>query len=87
MCNEIYEGGNWDRMINCLEKKDKEIERLNEEIMQMRKLYFDLKDRIYKAIEYIEENSYFKDNYVKTMIFKDYSNDLLEILKGEDNDN
>ena len=77
MCNEIYEGGNWDRMINCLEKKDKEIERLNEEIMQMRKLYFDLKDRIDKAIEYI--------NNLKTYPYleKYYIKDLEEILKGE----
>lgn len=41
----------------------------------------DLQNRIDKAIEYIENNSYFKDNSVKTMIFKDYSQVLLYILK------
>lgn len=41
----------------------------------------DLQNRINKAIEYIENNSYFKDNSVKTMIFKDYSQVLLDILK------
>ena len=41
----------------------------------------DLQNRIDKAIEYIESNSYFKDNSVKTMIFKDYSQGLLDILK------
>lgn len=41
----------------------------------------DLQNRIDKVIEYIESNSYFKDNAVKTMIFKDYSQGLLDILK------
>lgn len=36
MCCEIYEGGSWDRMINCLERKDKEIERLNNIIKEIR---------------------------------------------------
>lgn len=40
------------------------------------------KSRIEKAIEYINNNSYFKDNVVKTMIFKDYSSNLLNILQG-----
>lgn len=40
-----------------------------------------LQNRIDKVIEYIESNSYFKDNAVKTMIFKDYSQGLLDILK------
>ena len=30
--------------------------------------------------EYIEKNSYFEDNIVKSMIFKDYSNGILQIL-------
>lgn len=40
------------------------------------------KSRIEKAIEYINNNSYFEDNIVKTMIFKDYSSNLLNILQG-----
>ena len=28
MCSQIYDGEDWDRMIDCLERKDKEIERL-----------------------------------------------------------
>ena len=44
------------------------------------------KENIKKEIrEYIENNSYFKDNVVKTMIFKDYSNGILEILDKENN--
>ena len=44
------------------------------------------KENIIKEIrEYIENNSYFKDNLVKTMIFKDYSNGILEILDKENN--
>lgn len=39
------------------------------------------KEVIDKAIEYIENNTYFMDNLVKTMIFKDFSNKLLDILK------
>lgn len=35
MCSQIYEGESWDRMINCLEKKDKEIERLNNIINEL----------------------------------------------------
>lgn len=40
----------------------------------------DLENRIDKAIEYIKNNTYFKDNVVKTIIFKDFSDKLLEIL-------
>lgn len=36
MCSQIYEGESWDRMINCLERKDKEIERLNNTIKEVR---------------------------------------------------
>ena len=43
---------------------------------------FELQERIEKAIEYINNNSYFEDNIVKTMIFKDYSSNLLNILQG-----
>ena len=39
MCSEIYEGESWDRMINCLERKDKEIERLNNIINKIDKLF------------------------------------------------
>ena len=52
-----------------LEKQD-EIERLNNIIKEVR--------------EYIENNSYFKDNTVKTMILGDYSNGILEILDKAD---
>ena len=50
----------------------------NDELQQENQKY---KEVIDKAIEYIESNSYFKDNSVKTMIFKDYSQGLLDILK------
>ena len=33
-----------------------------------------------EAIEYIENNSYFESNIVKTMVLGDYSSDLLNIL-------
>ena len=47
-----------------------EIERLNNIIKEVR--------------EYIENNSYFEGNAVKTMIYQDYSIGILEILdKGE----
>ena len=47
-----------------------EIERLNNIIKEVR--------------EYVENNSYFESNIVKTMVLKDYSNGILEILdKGE----
>ena len=37
-----------------------------------------------EAIEYIENNSYFESNIVKTMVLGDYSSGLLNILnKGE----
>ena len=51
----------------------------NEELVK------DLQQRIDKAIEYIKENSYFKGNAVKTMIYQDYSKYILEIL-GDDKD-
>ena len=38
-----------------------------------------------EAIEYIENNSYFESNIVKTMVLGDYSSDLLNILnKGSE---
>lgn len=59
----------------------KETEKLNEEVMQMRKLYFDLKDRINKAIEYI--NGLWLDDKGKILEIKER---LYFILKGEDNE-
>lgn len=44
------------------------------------------KEVIDKAIEYIENNTYFKDNLVKTMIFKDFSIKLLDILREGKNE-
>ena len=38
-----------------------------------------------EAIEYIENNSYFESNIVKTMVLGDYSSDLLNILNKGDN--
>ena len=57
-------------------QKDDEIRELKDQLQQ--------KENIKKEIrEYIKNNSYFKDNVVKTMIFKDYSNGILEILDKE----
>lgn len=66
-------------------------EELNKEIMKQAKEIQRLHNIIKEVREYIENNSYFKDNVVKTMIFKDYSNGILEILdkpisKKSDND-
>ncbi len=61
------------RKINNLRKHNKQ---LQNQLQQ--------KENIIKEVrEYIENNSYFKDNVVKTMIFKDYSNGILEILDKE----
>ena len=38
-----------------------------------------------EAIEYIENNSYFESNIVKTMVLGDYSSSLLNILSKGDN--
>ena len=59
--------------MNCddkIKEQQEEIERLNNIIKEVR--------------EYVENNSYFESNIVKTMVLKDYSNGILEILdKGE----
>ena len=57
------------------------LQKENTELKEKVKNMENLQNRIDKVIEYIESNSYFKDNAVKTMIFKDYSQGLLDILK------
>lgn len=54
-----------------------------------RKYYFDLKERIDKAIEYIENEETYEEGYCdgNLMIYKDrLEYELLNILRGEDND-
>lgn len=48
MCNSIYEGGYWEPMIDLIQGKDKEIERLNKIRQQVIDELFELKDMIYK---------------------------------------
>lgn len=55
-----------DYLIEQIDEKEQEIERLN-------KVLLDIK-------EYIETNSYFESNIVKTMVFKDYSDSILDIV-------
>ena len=58
-----------------------EIERLKEKILQMRKLYFEIRDRNNKAIEYLDAvNKSHQKMFV--LVDKQY---LLDILKGDDN--
>lgn len=81
MCCQIYEGEDWDRMINCLERKDKEIKRLN--------------NIINKAIEYIEQPDNIQsvafcgeDGEIMNLYKIDgaKSLELLDILKGSNNE-
>ena len=73
------------KMIDKLEEKDKEIERLNNIIN-------DLEDRIDKAIEYINKyeyqrycpSPYEKEKYI--MREEKEGQELLSILRGEDNE-
>lgn len=43
-------------------------------------LYSEVKKQKDNVVEYIKNNTYFKDNAVKTMIFGDFSKDLLRML-------
>lgn len=56
-----------------------------EELLKKQDRKLQQKENIIKEVrEYIETNSYFESNIVKTMVLKDYSNGILEILdKGE----
>ena len=77
MCSKIYEGEDWDRMINCLERKDKEIERLN--------------NIINKAIEYIGNHKQRLERldkqgaYFSTIEMR-LCDELLNILKDKENE-
>ena len=64
------------------EEKDKEIKRLQDEVITMRKLYFEIKDRNNKAIEYIKPMVELdNDIMMKGRMLKP----VLEILEGENN--
>lgn len=68
---ELYENSEWwHNRFNAVQRDYEELKKRNKELKEDKK----------KAREYIKNNTYFKDNVVKTMIFKDFSNDLLEIL-------
>lgn len=54
MCNDIYEGGCWDNMIDLIKNKDKEIERLQKENEILR-------HRLEVANEYIDDR---KENMI-----------------------
>lgn len=73
--NEKYK---WEKLLSDLDLLN---ERKINELLDYKKGYYKQKEVIDKAIEYIENNTYFMDNLVKTMIFKDFSNKLLDILK------
>ena len=73
MCSQIYEGESWDRMINCLERKDKEIERQHSIIKEVRE-YIDK--------EY-EENCIIVDYCDNPITPQDLYSDILEILDKE----
>ena len=75
-----------ERLNNCIDDQERVINSLIDKRDLYKINYNDYKFRCEKAIEYINKNSYFKDNVVKTMIFKDYSSSLLNILQnGSDN--
>lgn len=73
MCSQIYEGESWDRMINCLERKDKEIERLNNIINELEKW---LDDR--------QNSSVFYEEYENADVYGIVL-DKLQELKGSNN--
>ena len=66
--NALYVGDKncLEELITAYDEKDKEIERLNKALLDIK--------------EYIETNSYFESNIVKTMVFKDYSDSILDIV-------
>ena len=86
MCNDIYEGGYWEPMIDLIQGKDKEIERLNNIINELEKW---LRSEI-KRIEELQNPAKSKvkpygeeyNNY--TLIIGAYDNvlDKLQELKG-----
>ena len=80
---------------NTIERKDKMyenqiavtkkltdgIEKLYEQEVKKLRKQLQQKENIIKEVrDYIETNSYFESNIVKTMVLKDYSNGILEIL-------
>ena len=75
-----------------LQKKDNEIERLKEEYVMLQnasdEVEEELQQRIDKAIEYIEKNSYTTietiDDINYFIVRLDKCTDLLDILKGVD---
>lgn len=49
-----------------------------------RHLYSEIKKQKDDVVEYIKNNTYFEDNIVKTMVFGDFSKDLLRMLGETD---
>lgn len=80
-----------------LDEREQEIERLNNLLKETGQTLSEqttkaitlksenerLNNIINKAIEYIENNTYFEGNAVKTMIYQDYSKGIIEILEGD----
>ena len=59
--------------INALNEIVSVYDNLQQEKQQLKQALLDIK-------EYIETNSYFKDNIVKTMVLGDYSKGILDIV-------
>ena len=69
-----------------IEEVNKRNESLKDEVMTMRKLYFEIRDKNNKAIEYIENDDNYEEGYCdgRLMKYKDDLKPLLDILKGVD---
>lgn len=73
---------NLQEIADVYNRKYREVKMLKEQLLYEKENTKVYKSRIENAIEYINNNSYFADNIVKTMVFKDYSSILLNILQG-----
>ena len=71
--------------IELLEKENKELKQKAELGEHYKHLYSEVKKQKDDVVEYIKNNTYFEDNIVKTMVFGDFSKDLLRML-GEINE-
>lgn len=92
-------GSIFETMLDYADNSNKEIEQLQQENKQLKDeikayqdMYFDKIVIINKAIEYIENNSYYynADGEIMFVIEEEneenFCKDVLEILKGEDNE-
>ena len=91
MCNDIYEGGDWQTMIDYitnLQEENKKLEKRNKEIyegfMATTQELCEYAEKIDKAVEYIENDYDKNEEVIDYFNLNSYYDNILKILRGDE---